>query len=542
MNWIKASIRNQLLLISGAGTSLVLVAAFAGLWVSWNSFQAYSQVVESNREDERLVLQMQIDFKKQVQEWKDVLLRGNDPDALDKYWKNFEERERAIQRNAAKLHEELHGESAVTGLVDQFLKSHIEMGESYRKGLQIFKDSHFDSRAGDKAVKGIDRAPTELLAQAADDVANISAKVSSHELERGRNGILVSVGVMAVAVVLAFVIYLWLIQNFIIRPAVSVVDDLGRLAKGDFSNSVQHNLQNELGRISSSAENLRVNLCKTVAEINHAAVELHYAALGLSGITDSVALGTGQQAEAAVSAAATVEQLTLSIASVADNAMEVRRLSAVSLERTREGNISLSELLGDIGSVESAVEEIEVSVERFVHSATSITQLTQHVKALAEQTNLLALNAAIEAARAGEQGRGFAVVADEVRKLAEKSAQAAGEIDAVTQTLAQQSSTVEASIARGKNSLYTGNEAMEVVANALAEANSSVMEADQGVINISNSVQEQKLSSRNIASHVEKIAKMAEQNSAAIGKTAHEARNLEQLSVVLQNMMSRFKI
>jgi methyl-accepting chemotaxis protein len=542
MNWVKNSIRNELLLISGAGTALVLSAALFGFWLSWNSLQNFSNEVSSRQLDERVVRVMQLDFKKQVQEWKDVLLRGSDPASLEKYWNNFEEQERKIKGGAETLRREIQDDPKALELVEQFLRAHQEMGVAYRKGLQAFKDSKFDSKVGDKAVKGMDRAPTELLTRAAESIASIADQSAKHAVSDGRGGIFISLGLMGAAVLLAFIIFMWLMQKSIVRPAAQVVSDLGRLAQGDFSVPVRHTSHDELGKIAASAEAVRTNLGRIVAEVNQTAKELSAAANSLSGAAEHVALGSQQQTDAAASAAATVEEVSVSIASVAENAQDVRQLSATSLDRTKSGNASLSELMGEIGFVESAVEEIEASVAQFVQSTDSIAEMTQQVKDLADQTNLLALNAAIEAARAGEQGRGFAVVADEVRKLAEKSARSASEIDAVTRTLGLQSATVGKSIQKGRSSLQTSQDVMENVAIALSDANASVINADQGVGSITTAVQEQKIASDDIARHVEKIAQMAEENGVAIRETASEARHLEQLAVSLQGMMGRFKV
>ncbi len=337
-------------------------------------------------------------------------------------------------------------------------------------------------------------------------------------------------------------LFAWFIARGIKQPVFELQETMTRMqADGDLTQRVKIYGQDEIGLAAQSFNALMESFQGIIRNVHTHADDVSGAATELSAASTQVAQGSQQQSEAAAATAAAVEEVTVSITSVANSAEEVHALSQNSLERTRKGNERLSELVGEIDLVEAAVKDIAQSVQEFVRSTNAITDMTKQVKDIAEQTNLLALNAAIEAARAGEQGRGFAVVADEVRKLAEKSAQSAREIDAVTQTLGQQSVAVEKAIQKGQQSLQTSQDVLETVAIVLSEANDSVAHASEGVENITASVKEQTVASNEIAQNVEKIAQMAEENSAAIQQTSVAAQHLEHLASALQNEVGRFK-
>jgi methyl-accepting chemotaxis protein len=347
---------------------------------------------------------------------------------------------------------------------------------------------------------------------------------------------------MAIAVLIAFIAFLWLVNKHIIAPANQLVHDLGKLASGDFTTRISRSTDDEIGKIAASAEQLRNNLGAMITGINDLTAESYSAAAKLSSTATQIASCSSQQSEAASATAAAVKEMADSINSVADYADNVDQTSRQGLEHTEKGNVSLSELIGEISTVESSVEAIAESVSEFVRSTEAITNMARQVKDIAEQTNLLALNAAIEAARAGEQGRGFAVVADEVRKLAEKSAQSASQIDQVTMTLSSQSATVEQAIQDGKKSLQTSQDHLENVAIVLSDANQSVTETTEGISNIAKGVNQQKLASHDIAQHIEKIAQMAEENMAAIQENSAAAQHMEHLATTAQEMARRFKV
>lgn len=279
-----------------------------------------------------------------------------------------------------------------------------------------------------------------------------------------------------------------------------------------------------------------------VTEIRATSNQLSQTVAHFSGMTSEIDTSNAAQNEAAVSTAAAVEQMSASIRSVADSAAEVDRQCTTGLERSQEGNESLSRMIGEISRVEDSVSDIASTATVFIDSTRAITAMTREVRDIADQTNLLALNAAIEAARAGEQGRGFAVVADEVRKLAEKSAAAASEIDKVTRSLSEKSGHVEDAIGHGKASLLSSQEHLENVAEVLGMAKSEVASTHKGMSEISTAVQEQTVAVNEIARNIERIAQMAEENCVAVRHVGEEGRRLEGLAANLSHIAGRFNV
>jgi methyl-accepting chemotaxis protein len=312
--------------------------------------------------------------------------------------------------------------------------------------------------------------------------------------------------------------------------------------EGDLTRRLKVRGKDEIGQASAVFNEMMIKFSELVRQVSNSATKVANSSRQLVSSAENVSNSSRNQSDTSTSAASVVEQMAASITSVAESAEAVREQSRESLRRSEEGANSLKTLTEKVSMVETTVQGIANSVSQFVASAEAIMHITGQVKEIADQTNLLALNAAIEAARAGEQGRGFAVVADEVRKLAEKSAASANQIDAITRTMGQQSNQVTHAINDAIAHIADSRNSVEAVQGVLAAADLSVIEVGKGLDSIAVATGEQQRASTEVASSIERIASMAQGNSEDANQTVTAARSLEILAEEQQATVGRFKI
>jgi methyl-accepting chemotaxis protein len=387
------------------------------------------------------------------------------------------------------------------------------------------------------------RQTRELVLKTLGDIEKSTQDTKIRITSKARTALVISLVIGVLALLIGTIVVMYVAEG--VKKSLDVVSaSMSKLAtgEGDLTQRMPVTSQDEVGHMAEAFNSFMAQLQGMITQIRSDGDELSSSAIELSATASQVKNSSSKQSDAASSTATAVEEMTASISSIADAANEMRKMSNISLTHSRESNERLSQLIGEIDTVETSVSEISQSVSVFMKSTELITNMTLQVKEIADQTNLLALNAAIEAARAGEQGRGFAVVADEVRKLAEKSAKSAGDIDGVTQTLGDQSAAVEKSIERSRAALLKSQDYLENVAIGLGESNNSVSNSHKSVDEISRSIDEQKTASSDISQNIERIAHMSEENNRAIMETSQAADNLELLSSKLQSLVSKFKV
>jgi methyl-accepting chemotaxis protein len=350
------------------------------------------------------------------------------------------------------------------------------------------------------------------------------------------------IGHLLLQVVLFFVIHLIvrrLLRQLGGEPAY-VIDIVKQIATGNLTGEITTRRGDDnslLAAMKQMQSSLRAIIGKTFLT----AETLVKAAQQLASSSHQVLTASERQSDASASVAAAVEEMTVCISEISDSAGSAQKHASEAGALAKDGSKVVQEVIVEMDHISDAVTTASGSITTLGKQSDQISDIVKVIKEIAEQTNLLALNAAIEAARAGEQGRGFAVVADEVRKLAERTTHSTEEIAAMIQAIQGGTRNVVDGMAKGSTRVSEGVQLVGRADSSMEKIQDGVEKVLASVDHISSSLREQKSTSNDIAKNVENIAQMTEETSSIIKEVAASADHLEQLAEQLRESVGQFK-
>ncbi|MGF6222060.1 methyl-accepting chemotaxis protein [Pseudomonas sp. YL-218 TE3947] len=377
----------------------------------------------------------------------------------------------------------------------------------------------------------------KLVALNAADAKAASAKAGEHYSEA-------FIGIVTVAVTasLLTVLLAWLLTRSILTPLNRAVLAAETIAGGNLSKVIEVDGNDEPARLLGALAAMQINLRKTIEQIAGSATQLGAAAEELSTVTQEASRGLQQQNNEIEQAATAVNEMTAAVGEVARNAVSTSEASNQSTQAAREGRDRVVETVDAIQTMTHDVQNTALMIEGLATQGRDIGKVLDVIRAIAEQTNLLALNAAIEAARAGEAGRGFAVVADEVRALAHRTAQSTQEIEKMVAGIQNGTGEAVSSMQQSNQRTQSTLEMARAAGIALEQITQSIQLINERNLVIASASEEQAQVSREVDRNLVNIRDLATQSAAGANQTSAATHELSRLAVDLNAMVARFVI
>ena len=535
---LQKSLRAQILALLSGSLALILITALACFSFLSGGLQSYRSLLDGPLEASRLIDAANVEFKIQVQEWKNVLLRGQDGTNLTKYWSQFEAQERKVQDILGQL-SQVAADPALRTQVERLRSEHQNLGANYRKGRDAFVAAGANAQAGDAAVKGIDRAASEQMSALVEQLRAQSLEHAVRINADAERTILAGTLLMLAAALVIGVFSLWLVNRNLIIPIRHLIGHVDQLSHGQFGQRVESTRQDELGLLARAANTLRDFLAGTTERLHRSSSDLDNASGELNAIASRMTEGVNEQFQRTDQVATAMHEMSATAQEVARHAAEAAHAANDADDSARQGGKVMQSTIATITDIRGEIANTAEVIRRLEADSGRIGKVLEVIRGIAEQTNLLALNAAIEAARAGEQGRGFAVVADEVRTLAQRTAESTAEINQIIDTVQTGALNAVRAIESGQQRSEQGVSQV-TEAGAMLERITGAVEAIRDMNRqIATAAEEQTSVAEDISRNLTELTAIASANQENVERTQAASHNLHDLSGQLGEVTRR---
>ncbi|MBU5615393.1 methyl-accepting chemotaxis protein [Geomonas azotofigens] len=506
---------------------------------SINRMAAFDGQIRTLIEDKWPKTVMLNDLKSQV----NVVARGlrnmvilQDPAEVQKEEKRIGESLQAIDKRIEDLKKLVQSDSGKAALKD-VIETRTAYQEAQHHVIETIKGGDKE-KAGQELIGPMRKAQSALfgaidkmLTHQDKEMVRVGEE-SKHMIDQGRA---VVIGLLVAAVILSVLLALMIVRS-ITAPVAELIAANDRLADNDLTVAITLSGNDELGHLAESTRRVVANLREMLGQVSESSSEIASASQQLKATAEQIATGAEELASQTGSVAVASEEMAATSGDIAQNCVRAAEASRQSSESANQGGHVVEETIAGMVRIADRVKDSAATVESLGARSEHIGDIIATIQDIADQTNLLALNAAIEAARAGEQGRGFAVVADEVRALAERTTKATKEIGNMIKAIQDETKAAVKAMEEGVVEVEKGSESSQQSGEALRMILQQIGEVTMQINQIATAAEEQTATTSEITMNVQQVtdvvqhtARGANETAAAASQLAHSAQSLESL-------------
>ena len=423
---------------------------------------------------------------------------------------------------------------SLTPVFDVYYAAGKKMAQAYIEG---------GPAAGNAMMAEFDSTSTRMGEEVDDLMVHIAAATESSLLSQQKllQQILIYIMTGSVMVLLGVAI-LYIIMSRALSHLPEVVEELNRIAAGDLTSKIDVSREDEIGDLLQGLDSMQKHLLEMISKIGSTTNLLTTTADQASCLMVQASANIKEQQSETEQISAAMMEMSTAVLEVSNGVMGTSRAANGANAETNDGQLVVGKAVEGINFLADHIETTARVIEQVEKDSENINQVLEVIKAIAEQTNLLALNAAIEAARAGEQGRGFAVVADEVRTLASRTQDSTTEINQIIEKLQAGSYKAVQAMSESQERTRSAVEQTNQVGASLKTIAASVSQIDEMSTQIATAAEQQNVVAENMKSNIERINKMAMQNASGAEQTNQAWDDLAGLANDLQNLVGRFRV